>query len=58
MNVAYMSVKHNSKEEFIHWDKFADYEIKKETKYVQHIRLQQALKIQIDGKKRITVITE
>ncbi len=58
MNVAYISIAQNSKEEFINWQKINKLNIYEQGKYVKHIKLQQPLDIQIDGKKRITVVSE
>ncbi len=57
MNVAYLSVANNSEKEFIRWEKLNEIEAIEEGKYIRHIQFKKPLDIQIDGKKRIAVIS-
>lgn len=56
MNVAYLSVAHNSEKEFIRWENFKKIKAAEEGRFVRHIQLEKPLDIQIDGKERIAVI--
>ncbi|NOZ34851.1 MAG: pyruvate, phosphate dikinase [Chlorobi bacterium] len=56
MNVAYMSVNHNSEKCFVKWDVLEKQKIIEQTKFVKHCIFEKELIIQIDGKKRIAVI--
>ncbi len=56
MNVAYLSIHHNSEKCFIKWEMLENQDLIEQTKFVKHIRFKKALNIRIDGKKRIAVI--
>ena len=56
MNVGYMSIQHNSKNEFVEWDYLEKQELIEETHYLRHIRFRDSVCVVMDGKKRISVI--
>lgn len=56
MNVGYISVQHNSNTCKINWEELRNAEVIEQTDYVRHIRFDNNLRIQTDGKKRIAVI--
>lgn len=57
MNVGYFSVQPEMSESFIKYDLLKDQELIQETRFVKHVRFKQAVKVRMDGKKRISVIT-
>ncbi len=56
MNVAYLSINHNSANCFINWELLEKQTLISQTEFVKHIEFKNPLRIQIDGKKRIAVI--
>ena len=56
MNVGYMSIQHNSLNEFVKWDYLEKQELIEETHYLRHIRFRDSVCVVMDGKKRISVI--
>jgi hypothetical protein len=56
MNVGYLSIQHNSLNEFIDWNELNIQKTIKESKYLKHIRFNNSLCVVMDGKKRIAVI--
>ncbi len=57
MNVGYFSVQPEFANSYIRYDILAGQKLISETKYVKHIRFKKPLKVRMDGKKRISVIT-
>ncbi|MCD6597613.1 MAG: pyruvate, phosphate dikinase, partial [Bacteroidales bacterium] len=57
MNVGYLSVNHTSSSDFITWDILKKQKVVEETKYFKHIRFKSNLLVQMDGKKRIAMIS-
>ena len=51
------SVQPEISKSFIRYDKLEDQELLKKTQYVKHVRFKKPLKVRMDGKKRISVIT-
>ncbi len=56
MNVGYMSIQHNSKNEFVEWDYLEKQHLIEETHYLKHVRFKESVCVVMDGKKRISVI--
>jgi hypothetical protein len=57
MNVGYLSVQHDSKTDFIDWEKLEMQKVVSERKYIRHIEFEEPLGIVMDGKKRTSLIT-
>ncbi len=57
MNVGYFSIQHNKQNHILAWGRLAKQKIIEKTKYVKHIRFEQALKIKMDGKQRVALIS-
>ena len=57
MNVGYFSVNYNSPEDLVSWEKLKNQEIVEQGGFFTHVRFAEPLKIQMDGKKRMSVIT-
>ena len=57
MNVGYLSVNHTSLSDFITWDILKKQKVIEETKYFKHIRFRSNLLVQMDGKRRIAMIS-
>ena len=57
MNVGYFSVQSEMLKSYIRYDKLEAQKLVNKTKYIKHIRFEKALKVRMDGKKRISVIT-
>ena len=57
MNVGYFSVQPELSKSYIDWDVLKKQEIIDKTNYFKHIRFAKPLKVRMDGKKRISVIT-
>ncbi len=57
MNVGYFTVQPEISKSFIKYDILEAQEMVKESKYIKHVRFKSPLKISMDGKKRISVIT-
>jgi len=57
MNVGYFSVQPEMSKSYIRYEKLADQKLVKKTKYIRHVRFRKPLKVRMDGKKRISVIT-
>jgi hypothetical protein len=57
MNVGYFSVQPELSKSYIEWDVLKKQEIINQTNYFKHIKFAKPLKVRMDGKKRISVIT-
>lgn len=57
MNVGYLSVQQELSGNFIRWDILKNQKTISEMEYFRHIRFEEPLKVRMDGKKRIAVIT-
>lgn len=57
MNVGYFSVQPEMSKSYIRYDLLKTGKLEEQTPHVRHIRLKKALKVRMDGKKRISVIT-
>jgi hypothetical protein len=57
MNVGYFSVQPEVSKSYIRWEILNKQEIVNQTKYFRHVRFEKPLKISMDGRKRIAVIT-
>ena len=57
MNVGYFSVQPELSKSYIDWDVLKKQEIINQTNYFKHVRFAKPLKVRMDGKKRISVIT-
>jgi len=57
-NVGYFSVQPEKSGSYINYNKLKNQEIIEETKYFKHIRFKEPIKVRMDGKKRISVITD
>jgi hypothetical protein len=57
MNVGYFSVQHNLSNIILNWDILGRQKCLKCTKHVRHVEFKNNLKIRMDGRKRISVIT-
>ncbi|MCK4569143.1 MAG: hypothetical protein KAT76_02575, partial [Bacteroidales bacterium] len=57
MNVGYFTVQPELSKSYIKYDMLEAQKLIKKTKYIKHIRFKKPLKIRMDGKKRISVIT-
>lgn len=57
MNVGYFSVQPEMSKSYIKYDLLKAQECIDETRYVRHVRFSNPLKVRMDGKKRISVIT-
>lgn len=58
MNVGYLSIQHNSKDEFIQWELLKNEKIIHETIFFTHIRLEKPVCVVMDGKKRTSLIAK
>lgn len=56
-NVGYFSVQPEKSGSYINYDKLDNQELIERSKYFKHIRFKDPLKVRMDGKKRISVIT-
>ena len=56
MNVGYFSVQHEKSKSFIDWDKLFGKKPFQKTKHCIHLRFENPITVQMDGKKRIAVI--
>ncbi len=57
MNVGYISLPNESRQSYIHWDVLDRQKLVQKTQYFKHVIFDKPLKVRMDGKKRITVIT-
>jgi len=57
MNVGYFTVQPEKSKSFIRYNKLEAQKLINTTKYIKHVRFDDALKVRMDGKKRISVIT-
>lgn len=57
MNVGYLSVNHTSPSDYVTWDILKKQKVVEETRYFRHIRFRSNLLVQMDGKKRIAMIS-
>jgi hypothetical protein len=57
MNVGYFSVQHNLPNIILNWDILEKQKLIEQTKHVKHVEFEENLKIRMDGRKRISVIT-
>jgi len=57
MNVGYFTVQTEVSKSYIQWDVLDQQKLIKKTKYFRHIRFDHPVKVLMDGKKRIAVIT-
>lgn len=56
MNVGYLSIQHNSRDEFIDYAALNEQKVIEETNYVRHVRFDEPVCVVMDGKKRIAII--
>ncbi len=56
MNVGYFSVQHEKSKSFIDWNKLYGQQPFQKTKHCFHLRFENPITVQMDGKKRIAVI--
>lgn len=57
MNVGYFSVQPEKSKSFVEYDILERQELISQSKHVKHVRFKKNLKVRMDGKKRIAVIT-
>ncbi len=57
MNVGYFSVQPEMSKSYIRYEKLEEQKLVKKTRYIRHVRFKKPLKVRMDGKKRISVIT-
>jgi hypothetical protein len=57
MNVGYLSVNHTSPSDYVTWDILNKQKVVEETSYFKHVRFRSNLLVQMDGKKRIAMIS-
>ncbi len=57
MNVGYFSVQSQLSKSYIDWDVLKKQEIINQTNHFKHVKFSEPLKVRMDGKKRISVIT-
>jgi hypothetical protein len=57
MNVGYFSVQPEKSKSFIRYDMLEAQQVISQSEYVKHVRFNKSLKVRMDGKKRIAVIT-
>jgi len=57
MNVGYFSVQSELSKSYIRYEKLDEQKLIKKTGYIKHVRFKKPLKVRMDGKKRISVIT-
>ena len=57
MNVGYFTVQPEIYGSYIRWDVLKGQEIVEQTKYFRHVHFPEQLKVRMDGKKRISLIT-
>lgn len=58
MNIGYFSVKHSSNSDFIKWDFLDSVPSQNETNFFRHIRLEEPVRVYMDGKNKTSAITE
>jgi len=56
MNVGYLSIQHDSRTSFIHWEELGRQKVMEEMSFVKHVRFREPVCILMDGKKRISII--
>jgi len=56
-NVGYFSVQPEKSGSYITYEKLDEQELIEKTKFFRHVRFKKAIKVRMDGKKRISVIT-
>jgi hypothetical protein len=57
MNVGYFTVQPEISKSYIRYDELQKQELVKKTQFIKHVRFKKPLKVRMDGKKRISVIT-
>jgi hypothetical protein len=57
MNVGYFSVQPEMSGSYIRYETLAEQKLVKKTNYIRHVKFKKPLKVRMDGKKRISVIT-
>jgi hypothetical protein len=57
MNVGYFSVQPELSKSYIRWDMLKEQKIVNQTKYFRHVHFDEPLKVSMDGKKRIGVVS-
>ena len=57
MNVGYFSVQTASFKSYISYNILDEQKLIEKTKFFRHIRFEKPIKVRMDGKKRISVIT-
>jgi hypothetical protein len=57
MNVGYFTVQPEISGSYIRWDVLKEQELVEKTKYFRHVHFPEQLKVRMDGKKRISLIT-
>jgi phosphoenolpyruvate synthase/pyruvate phosphate dikinase len=57
MNVGYFSVNQEKSDNYIKWDILEKQKLIERTKYFKHVRFEKPVKVRMDGKKRISLIT-
>ena len=57
MNVGYFTVQQEISQSYIRYDILEEQELLKKTSFVKHVCFKKPLKVRMDGKKRISVIT-
>lgn len=57
MNVGYFSIQPEFSKSYIRYDMLKDQQLIAKTKFFRHVRFEKPLKIKMDGRKRIAVIT-
>ncbi len=57
LNIGYFNVPHETDDSFIDWQTVEGFEIEKSWKYFRLTHLEKPLKVRMDGKKRLAVVT-
>jgi hypothetical protein len=57
MNVGYFTVQPELSKSYIRWDLLKDQKVVDQTKYFRHVHFEKPLKVSMDGKKRIGVVS-
>ncbi len=57
MNVGYLSIRHDSRKDFIDWKKLEMQKVISDLEYIKHVEFDEPLTIIMDGKKRTSLIT-
>jgi hypothetical protein len=57
MNVGYLSVQHDSKTDYIDWEKLEMQKVVNDKTFMRHVEFEEPLTIVMDGKKRTSLIT-